>query len=191
MDISEYRERRPSTLREYQAETNRQENHSSEFLRHPNCTVDAENITFTEYSKLGELPFSDATDALSKAMAYLITTIGASMQLTRMRKEALVTLIATYQQKPIVQFNKELTADFEANKIMKIYKTWPRVLAIVAHYCCSQAALTFRRIELSNNKKETKALHKAAAGTLLNGNIRATAALFHLGQEMVRLQAIV
>jgi hypothetical protein len=90
-----------------------------------------------------------------------------------------------------VQFKKELTADFEANKIMKIYKTWPRVLAIVAHYYCSQAAPNFRRIELSNNKKETKALHKAAARTLLNCNIRATAALFHLGQEMVRLQAIV
>ena len=76
-------------MREYQAETNRLETHSSEFLKFPNITVNAEAITFTEYSKLGELPFSDKTDALTRAMAYLLVTLGSAMQLIKCRKEAL------------------------------------------------------------------------------------------------------
>ena len=79
----------PGTMREYQAETNRLETHSSEFLKFPNITVNAEAITFTEYSKLGELPFSDKTYALTRAMAYLLVTLGSAMQLIKCRKEAL------------------------------------------------------------------------------------------------------
>ena len=46
----EDQDRIPDTTREYQAEINRQEEHSEEFLDHPNLKVDAENITLTEYS---------------------------------------------------------------------------------------------------------------------------------------------
>ena len=52
-------DRVPDTIREYQAETNRQEEHSEEFLEYPNLKVEADTITLTEYSLLGELPISD------------------------------------------------------------------------------------------------------------------------------------
>ena len=43
----------PNTVREYQAETNRQEEHSTEFMEYPNIKVEGTDITLVEYSLLG------------------------------------------------------------------------------------------------------------------------------------------
>ena len=74
-------DRVPDSIREYQSETNRQEEHSAEFLEHPNIRVNADKMTLTEYSKLGELPITDKTNPVIKTMAHLLASIGCSMQL--------------------------------------------------------------------------------------------------------------
>ena len=80
-------DRVPDTIREYQSETNRQEEHSEEFLEHPNIRINADKMILTEYSKLGELPITDQTDPLIKTMAHLLASIGCSMQLSLCKRK--------------------------------------------------------------------------------------------------------
>ena len=68
---------------------NRQEEHSEEFLDHPNLKVDAENITLTEYSLLGELPISNKSGILIRSMAHLLASIGYNMKLTTCKRQIL------------------------------------------------------------------------------------------------------
>ena len=108
----------PDTIREYKAETNRQEEHSEEFLEHPNPKVDAENITFREYSLLGELPISDKSGILIRSMAHLLASIGHNMKLTTCKRGILQLVLDQYKQIPIVQLKKELQNDYNKNRIL-------------------------------------------------------------------------
>ena len=69
----------PNTVREYQAETNRQEEHSTEFMEYPNIKVEGTDITLIEYSLLGELPISDKSGVIIKTMAHLLASVGCNM----------------------------------------------------------------------------------------------------------------
>ena len=149
-------DRVPDSIREYQSETNRQEEQSEEFLEHPNIKSNGDKMILTEYSKLGELPISDKTDPTVKTMAHLLASIGCSMQLLLYKRKILQIVLNQYNQKPIVKFRKELQNDFEKNRILEIYKVWPVRLALQAHIFITEASISLRRINLTKAKKEHK-----------------------------------
>ena len=72
----------PDTVREYQAETNRQEEHLTEFMEYPNIKVDGTDIVLTEYSLMGELPISDKSGVFVKTIAHVLASVGCTMHLS-------------------------------------------------------------------------------------------------------------
>ena len=89
----------PDTVREYQAETNRQEEHSTEFMEYPNIKVEGTDITLTEYSLLGELPISDKSGVIIKTMAHLLASVGCTIQLSTCKRGILQLVLDQYKQK--------------------------------------------------------------------------------------------
>ena len=85
--------------------------------------------------------------------------------------------------------NKELQLDYRKNKVMEIYKVWPRTLALKAHMYCLDASVNLRRINLNKFSKTEKARQKMAVNQCLEANIKALATMFMMCWEMVREQA--
>ena len=76
------------TVREYQAETNRQEEHSEEFMEYSNIKVDAETITLTEFSLLGELPISEKSGILIKLWRIFWRELDTTCNLQNAKEES-------------------------------------------------------------------------------------------------------
>ena len=167
----------PDTVREFPAEINRQETHAEEFLAFPNIKVNAETITFSEYSKLGELPFTNKTDPVTMAMAVLLASLGCSMQLSFCKRRTLQTVLDQFDQKPIVSLKKQLQNNFSKNRVMEIYRLWPNRLAIRAHMYCSEASIALRRINMTKASRDQKVRQKMAVIDCLHANIHAVTAL--------------
>ena len=148
----------PDTVREYQGETNRQEEHSTEFMEYPNIKTNGPIITLKEYSLMGELPISDKSGVIIITMAHLLASVGCSMQLAYCKRRILQLILNKYSQKEIVTMNKQLQLDYRKNRVLEIYKVWPRTLALKAHVYCLDASVNLRRINLT--KSSSRATQK-------------------------------
>ena len=98
-------------------------------------------------------------------------------------------VLDAYKQTPIVNLKNLLKEDFNNNRIMEMYRVWPRRLAIQAHIYCSESSLSLRRINQTHNSKEKKTKQRMAVVNCLNGNILSFTVLFVLCFKMVRVQA--
>ena len=134
----------PDTVREYQAETNWQEEHSMEFMEYPNIKVEGTDIILTEYSLMGELPISDKSGVLVKTMAHLLASVGCTMQLSTCKRGILQLVLDQYKQREIVALKMKLQNDILKNRVLEIYKVWPRILALNAHVYCFKASISLR-----------------------------------------------
>ena len=76
------------------------------------------------------------------------------MKLETCKRETLQLIMNKYQQKGIVTLKNQLQTDHINNRIMEIYKVWPRILALKAHACCLNASISLRRINLTNSVRQ-------------------------------------
>ena len=158
-------------------------------MEYPNIKTDGPTITLKEYSLMGELPISDKSGVIIKTMAHLLASVGCSMQLAKCKRRILQLVLNKYSQKEIVTLNKQLQLDHLKNRVMEIYKVWPRRLALKAHVFCLDASISLRRINLTKSSRAEKARQKMAVNHCLDANIKALATMFMMCWEMVREQA--
>ena len=155
-------------------------------MEYPNIKVEGTDITLTEYSLLGELPISDKSGVIIKTMAHLLASVGCTMQLSTCKRGILQLVLDQYKQTEIVALKMKLQNAFQKNRVLEIYKVWPRILALKAHVYCVEASISLRRINLTGASMAEKVRQKMAVNDRLQTNIQALAAMFMMSWEVIR-----